>query len=199
MINAISGIGTITSGSIHVFGIDVEKKYREARKKIGLCPQEFNVDFWGKVEYILMYNGGYFEISKKECIPRVEEVLDIFELKEHRNKSFRQLSGELKRRFMLARAIMHNPELLILDEPTAGVDVELRHELWKYLRRINKEGKTIIFTSHYLEEVEQLCERIAIIDAGKIIIDAPKSEFTEDGGSLEKKYLELTSVTGEMI
>ena len=88
--------------------------------------------------------------------------------------------------------MIHDPELLILDEPTAGVDVELRHELWKYLRRINEEGKTILFTSHYLEEVEELCQRIAIIDQGKIIVDAPKSEFVKDGGTLEQRYLELT-------
>jgi len=191
-ISAITGIGTITSGTIQVFGIDVEKDYREARRNIGLCPQEFNVDFWGKVEHTLAYNGGYFGMSKKECATRVEEVLDIFELQAHRKKSFRELSGGLKRRLMLARAMMHDPELLILDEPTAGVDVELRHELWKYLKRINEEGKTIMFTSHYLEEVEALCHRIAIIDGGKIIADAKKEEYTKGGSSLEKKYLELT-------
>lgn len=191
-ISAITGIGTITSGSIKVFGTDVAQNYRDARTKIGLSPQEFNVDLWAPVEKTLYYVGGYFGMTKKARLARIEEVLDIFELQEHRKKAFRELSGGLKRRLMLARAMMHDPELLILDEPTAGVDVELRHELWEYLKKINKEGKTIIFTSHYLEEVEELCERIAIIDGGRIIADAKKEEYTRDGSSLEKKYLELT-------
>ncbi len=191
-ISAVTGIGKITSGNIKVFGIDVEKKYRDARRKIGLSPQEFNVDIWAKVRNILWYVGGYYGMNKPEREKRIAELLKIFELEEHQDKEFRQLSGGLKRRLMLARAMMHDPDLLILDEPTAGVDVELRHELWKYLRRINEEGKTIFFTSHYLEEVEELCSRIAIIDGGKIIADAPKSEFIRDGSSLEKKYLELT-------
>ncbi|PIY92228.1 MAG: ABC transporter ATP-binding protein [Candidatus Magasanikbacteria bacterium CG_4_9_14_0_2_um_filter_42_11] len=191
-ISAITGIGTITSGEITVFGIDVEKEYKEARKKIGLCPQEFNVDTFAKVKDILLHVGGYFGLSKKERQTRLEDVLNIFELEDHKEKQFRQLSGGLKRRLMLARAMMHDPELLILDEPTAGVDVELRHELWAYLKQINKAGKTIIFTSHYLDEVEELCERVAIMDKGKIIADAPKSDFTNDGSTLEAKYLELT-------
>jgi len=191
-ISAITGIGTITSGEITVFGIDVEKEYKEARKKIGLCPQEFNVDTFAKVKDILLHVGGYFGLSKKERQTRLQDVLEIFELEEHKEKQFRQLSGGLKRRLMLARAMMHDPELLILDEPTAGVDVELRHELWAYLKQINKAGKTIIFTSHYLDEVEELCERVAIMDKGKIIADAPKSDFTNDGSTLEAKYLELT-------
>lgn len=191
-ISAITGIGTLTSGSIKVFGIDVEREYRDARKKIGLSPQEFNVDIFQKVEKLLWFIGGYYGMTGKERTARTEELLDIFELQEHRHKKFMELSGGLKRRAMLARAMIHDPELLILDEPTAGVDVELRHELWKYLKRINEEGKTIFFTSHYLEEVEALCHRIAIIDGGKIIADAAKSEYTKDGSSLEKKYLELT-------
>ena len=191
-ISAITGIGTITSGEITVFGIDVEKEYKEARKKIGLCPQEFNVDTFAKVKDILLHVGGYFGLSKKERQTRLEDVLNIFELEDHKEKQFRQLSGGLKRRLMLARAMMHDPELLILDEPTAGVDVELRHELWAYLKQINKAGKTIIFTSHYLDEVEELCERVAIMDKGKIIADAPKRDFTKDGRTLEAKYLELT-------
>ncbi len=192
-ISAITGIGTITSGSIKVFGTDVEHDYREARKKIGLSPQEFNVDIFQKVEKMLWFIGGYYGMTGKERDTRTEELLDIFELQDHRKKAFRELSGGLKRRAMLARAMIHDPELLILDEPTAGVDVELRHELWKYLKRINEEGKTILFTSHYLEEVEELCHRIAIIADGKIIADAKKEEYTKDGSSLEKKYLELTA------
>lgn len=192
-ISAITGIGTITSGTIEVFGIDVAKDYREARKKIGLSPQESNVDIFQKVSRMLWFTGGYYGMTNKEREVRMAELLKVLELEEHKNKTYRELSGGLKRRAMLARAMMHDPALLILDEPTAGVDVELRHELWKYLKRINGEGKTILFTSHYLEEVEELCHRIAIINAGKIIADAPKGEFTKDGSSLEKKYLELTA------
>ncbi|PIZ94529.1 MAG: ABC transporter ATP-binding protein [Candidatus Magasanikbacteria bacterium CG_4_10_14_0_2_um_filter_37_12] len=192
-ISSITGIGKITSGNIKIFGIDVEKDYRMARRKVGLSPQEFNVDIWAKVKNILWYNGGYYGMTGKEREKRITELLKIFELEDHKDKEFRQLSGGLKRRLMLARAMMHDPELLILDEPTAGVDVELRHELWKYLRRINEEGETIFFTSHYLEEVEELCNRVAIIHDGKIIVDAPKEDFIKDGSSLEQKYLELTS------
>lgn len=191
-ISCITGISTITSGDIEVFGINVRGEYREARKKIGLSPQEFNVDIFAKAEKILYYNGGFYGMKSNNLERRVEEMLDVFELQEHRKKKFQMLSGGLKRRVMLARAMMHDPELIILDEPTAGVDVELRHELWKYLKRINEEGKTIILTSHYLEEVELLCDRIAIINKGKIVEDKPKADYVKNGETLEEVYLELT-------
>ncbi|PIR04479.1 MAG: ABC transporter [Candidatus Magasanikbacteria bacterium CG11_big_fil_rev_8_21_14_0_20_39_34] len=194
-IHCITGINTITDGSIKVFGIDVDKEYKKARTKVGLSPQEFNIDIFLTIEKILWYNGGLFNMKKEEREKRIEELLKILELETHRKKQFRQLSGGLKRRVMLARALMHDPDLLILDEPTAGVDVELRHELWEYLKKINAAGKTILLTSHYLEEVELLCNRIAIIDNGKIIAVGDKSEFVKDGKSLEKKYLELTQKT----
>jgi len=191
-IHCITGISNLTSGTINLFGIDVVKNYREARKKVGLSPQEFNVDIFSKMWKILDYVGGYYGMKKNERLSRIEELLKQFELEEHKEKSFRELSGGLKRRVMLARAMVHNPDLLILDEPTAGVDVNLRRLLWKDLERLNKEGKTIFLTSHYLEEVEQLCSRIAIINKGKIIADAPKEEFIKNGGKLEQRYLELT-------
>lgn len=191
-ISAITGIGKITSGTISIFGKDVERDYREARTLVGLCPQEFNVDIFATTERVLWYVGGFYGMSTVDRTKRIAELARILDLESHMEKKFAELSGGLKRRVMLARAMIHNPKLLILDEPTAGVDVELRHELWKYLREINAQGKTIIFTSHYLEEVEQLCQRIAIIDAGKIIVDAPKSEFTKDGSTLEAKFLSLT-------
>jgi len=131
-------------------------------------------------------------MSIKERKKRIPELFEVLELEEHKEKQFRQLSGGLKRRVMLARAMVHDPDLLILDEPTAGVDVELRHQLWEYLKKINKEGKTILFTSHYLEEVEELCDRIAIIHHGKLVADEMKDVFIKDGDSLEKKYLEIT-------
>ncbi len=191
-IHAITGINMFTTGSIEVFGLDVKKEYKQARKKIGLSPQEFNVDIFAPIEKILWYVGGYYGMTRDERKKRIRELLDIFDLKQHTSKSFRELSGGMKRRVLLARAMMHNPDLLILDEPTAGVDVELRHELWEYLKKINSEGKTILFTSHYLEEVEMLCTRIGIIDAGKLIALDTTSAFTADGSSLEKKYLSLT-------
>ena len=192
-ISSITGIGRFDSGSIKVFGKDVVGDYRETRKMIGLSAQEFNVDIWASVYKILWYAGGYFGMTKASRELRIDELIKILDLKDHRDKPFRTLSGGLKRRVLMARAMIHNPDLLILDEPTAGVDVELRHELWEYLQKINAEGKTILLTSHYLEEVELLCNRIAIIDAGKIIAIGDKSEFTEGGKSLEKRYLELTN------
>ncbi len=191
-ISCLSGTGVLTEGDIKIFGINVKEDYKDARKKIGISPQEFNTDIFATVEEMLWFNGGYFGMTKKERKDRTEEMINQFELEPHRKKQFRALSGGLKRRAILARAMMHDPELLILDEPTAGVDVELRHELWNYLKEINKQGKTIIFTSHYLEEVELLCDRIAIINNGKIIKIGMKSEFLNNGNSLEKTYLEIT-------
>ncbi|MCB9799112.1 ABC transporter ATP-binding protein [Candidatus Nomurabacteria bacterium] len=191
-IHAITGINTITSGSIEVFGIDVEKEYKHARTKVGLSPQEFNIDIFLPVDKILWFNGGLFGLDKEKRKQQLEKMMEIFELEKHRKKQFRQLSGGLKRRVMLARAMMHDPELLILDEPTAGVDVELRHELWEYLKKINQEGKTILLTSHYLEEVQLLCNHIAVINDGKIVLEGSKKELTKDGKTLEQVYLEVT-------
>jgi len=190
-IHAITGIGTFDSGSIEVCGIDLGKDYKQARTKIGLSSQEFNVDMFQVVEKILWYMGGYYGMTKEARKKRVEEMLDTFDLQAHRKKKFMQLSGGLKRRVIIARAMMHDPEILILDEPTAGVDVEIRRDMWEYLQRINKEGKTIFLTSHYLEEVEHLCNRMAIIHKGNIIAIGDKEEFTRDG-KLEDKYLALT-------
>ena len=191
-ISCITGIGAFTEGSISVFGIDVRHHYREARRKIGLSPQEFNVDFFAKVDKILDFMAGYYGMRKNERQKRVDEVVHILGLETHRDKPFRTLSGGLKRRVMLARAMVHDPDLLILDEPTAGVDVELRLELWEYLRMLNRRGKTILFTSHYLDEVEQLCNRIAIINHGQIVAIGDKSEFVGGGKKLEDRYLEIT-------
>ncbi len=195
-IHSITGIAKFTEGSIQVCGIDVVKNYREARKKVGLSPQEFNVDFFAPVWKHLDYVGGYYGMRKKERERQIEKLLHDFQLTEYRNKSFRELSGGFKRRVMLARALIHDPELLILDEPTAGVDVELRHALWKFLTELNKKGKTIILTSHYLEEVELLCNRIAIIHKGNIAALGAKEDFIKDGKKLEDKYLIITRGEG---
>lgn len=190
-INCITGVAMFREGTIKVFDIDVVKEYREARKKIGLSPQEFNVDIFANARQILSWVGGFYGMRKKEKEDRIEFLIDKFELEKHADKKFMSLSGGLKRRVMLARAMIHDPDLLILDEPTAGVDVELRHSLWKYLKEINEEGKTILLTSHYLEEVEMLCNRIAMIHNGELIRIGSKEEFIEEGSTLEKTYLNL--------
>lgn len=191
-IHLITGIARMQVGTIRVFGVDVDKEYRMARKHVGLSPQEFNVDIFEKVERILDFVAGYYGLPKALRRERVELLLHKFDLIEHRKKEFRALSGGLKRRVMLARAMVHDPELLILDEPTAGVDVELRRELWKYLQELNASGKTIVLTSHYLEEVELLCNRIAIVNHGRIVEIGDKADFIRGGRKLEERYLELT-------
>ena len=196
-IQCITGISTFDAGTITLFGIDVVDDYRNARRKVGLSPQEFNIDIFVSPAKLLDYIAGYYGMRKRERQNRIEELLQQFKLKEHADKTFRELSGGFKRRVMLARAMIHNPDILILDEPTAGVDVELRHELWKYLRDINKKGKTILLTSHYLEEVEMLCNRIAIINQGKIVAIGDKSEFVSGGRRLEHTYLSV--IKGESL
>lgn len=192
-IGCIIGINRITDGTIVVNGDDVVLDYKKARKHIGVSAQEFNVDFFAPVDALIDFMGGYYGIPNPERRKRVKMLIERFHLEEHAKKPFRDLSGGLKRRAILARALIHDPELLILDEPTAGVDVEQRHELWGYLRELNAEGKTIILTSHYLEEVELLCRHIAIINHGKIVAHGTKEEFIKDGKSLETRYLEITN------
>lgn len=194
-IKAITGMATLDGGTITVFGIDVVSDYRNARKKVGLAPQEFNVDIFCPAWKILDYMAGYYGMRKPEREKRIAELLKQFDLEKHKDKQFKELSGGMKRRVMLARAMVNDPELLILDEPTAGVDVELRHELWKHLRELNARGKTILLTSHYLEEVELLCGRIGIINKGKLVAEGTKDEFIKDG-TLEEKYLSITQGEG---
>ena len=190
-IHCITGITQPTSGQILIDGIDVVKDYKLARTKVGLSPQEFNLDFFAPVEKLIDYMGGYYGIAKEEREKRTNELIKRFDLEEHRKVKFRKLSGGLKRRAMLARALIHTPELLILDEPTAGVDVEQRHALWDYLKEMNEGGKTIILTSHYLEEIQQLCNDIAVINHGNIIWQGSKESFMAGGRSVEERYLEL--------
>ena len=192
-INCTTGISTITNGTIKVFGIDVVQEYRAARRKVGLSPQEFHMDIFATVYNILWYMGGFYSIPAPARQQRIEELLARFDLGPHRHKPFRALSGGLKRRLTIARALIHDPDLLILDEPTAGVDVEQRHDLWKYLQELNQAGKTILLTSHYLEEVEMLCNRIAVIHQGKIIEEGDKADFIKNGSTLEQTYLKLTA------
>src|SRR5690242_21740827 len=191
-IHCMTGIAKPTSGKIEIFWIDAVKDYREARRLIGLSPQEFNVDTFAKVTQIIDWMGGYFGMRAAERKARTEMLIDRFELAPHAKKQFRELSGGLKRRVILARALIHDPKLLILDEPTAGVDVELRRDLWRYLQELNAEGKTILLTSHYLEEVERLCRNIVIVANGCIVRRGSKDELVQEPGGLEAAYLRAT-------
>lgn len=191
-IHCITGIAQPTSGQVLIDGVDVVEDYKQARTKVGLSPQEFNVDIFATPEQLMDYMGGYYGIRAEERQKRIEELIDRFDLQEHRNVKFQKLSGGLKRRAMLGRALIHTPDLLILDEPTAGVDVEQRHDLWEYLKEMNSRGKTIILTSHYLEEIQYLCNDIAIINHGRIVAEGTKEEFMKGGKSVEETYLEIT-------
>ncbi len=191
-IHCVTGIANPTSGEIRVFGIDAIKNYREARRLVGLSPQEFNVDTFASPYNIIEWMGGYFGLTAPKRKARTEMLIEKFGLTEHARKEFRELSGGLKRRVILCRALVHDPKLLILDEPTAGVDVELRHDLWRYLLELNAEGKTILLTSHYLEEVERLCRTIAIVARGKIVSNGTKHELVQKSGGLEGAYLAAT-------
>ncbi len=190
-IHCITGIAQPTSGQILVDGVDVVEDYKLARTKVGLSPQEFNVDIFATPEQLMDFMGGYYGIPHEERWQRINELIARFDLQEHRHVKFQKLSGGLKRRAMLGRALIHTPDLLILDEPTAGVDVEQRRDLWAYLKELNGAGKTIILTSHYLEEIQALCTDIAVINHGNIIWQGSKEAFMEGGKSVEERYLEL--------
>src|SRR4051812_4174106 len=179
LIHCTTGLAQPTSGSIEVFGHDAIDHYEHARLAVGLAPQDLNLDWFLTCEETLDYHGGYFGMPKKERKERARELLDAFSLTAKRDERTRTLSGGMKRRLILARALMHRPRLLILDEPTAGVDVELRLELWQYVQRINAEGTTILLTTHYLEEAEQLCDRIAFIGEGQIAATGTSDELAE--------------------
>src|SRR4051794_36712627 len=193
LIHCATGLAQPTSGSIRIFGHDAIGDYGEARQLVGLAPQEINLDWFLTVEETLDYHAGYFGMPKRERRERARELIETFSLTEKRDERTRTLSGGMKRRLVLARALMHRPRLLILDEPTAGVDVELRLELWHYVQRINSEGTTILLTTHYLEEAEQLCDKIAFINEGQIVAQGTSQELASGYGvvSLEDAYLEL--------
>ncbi|HEV2811751.1 MAG TPA: ABC transporter ATP-binding protein [Solirubrobacteraceae bacterium] len=193
LIHCTTGLAQPTSGSIEVYGHDAIEHYEQARLAVGLAPQDLNLDWFLTVEETLDYHGGYFGMPRKDRRERARELLDAFSLNEKRDDRTRTLSGGMKRRLILARALMHRPRLLILDEPTAGVDVELRLELWQYVQRINAEGTTILLTTHYLEEAEQLCDKIAFIGDGRIVATGTSRELAAQFGvsSLEDAYLEL--------
>jgi ABC-2 type transport system ATP-binding protein len=194
LIHCATGLAQPTGGAIRIFGHDaIGSDYGKARQAVGLAPQELNLDWFLTVAETLDYHAGYFGMPKRERRERTDELLETFSLTEKRDERTRTLSGGMKRRLILARAMMHRPRLLILDEPTAGVDVELRLELWHYVQRINQEGTTILLTTHYIEEAEQLCDRIAFINEGQIVGEGTSAELAARYGvaSLEDAYLAL--------
>tara|TARA_B100001540_G_scaffold94269_1_gene85047 strand:+ start:1025 stop:1927 length:903 start_codon:yes stop_codon:yes gene_type:complete len=168
-IGILTGLVNKTSGSAKILGHDIITDFKPARKSIGLSPQEINLDVFFSVRQILLFQAGYYGVPQKLAEDRVDTILKKLDLYHKRNETSRHLSGGMKRRIQIAKALVHNPPILILDEPTAGVDIELRHMLWDYLRELNNEGKTILLTTHYIEEAEKLCDEIAIINDGEII------------------------------
>jgi len=193
LIHCTTGLAQPTAGTIEVFGHDAIHDYAPARQAVGLAPQEVNLDWFLTVEETLDFHAGYFGMPRAERRERTRELLETFSLTEKADERTRTLSGGMKRRVILARALMHRPRLLILDEPTAGVDIELRLELWHYVQKINAEGTTILLTTHYLEEAEQLCSRIAFIADGQIAAQGTSEELAEryDVPNLEDAYLAL--------
>ncbi len=194
LIGAVTGLVEKSSGEIRIFGIDPLKNPSGAKEAVGVVPQEFNFNIFEKVIDIVVTQAGYFGIPKKEAMRRAEKLLKDLGLWEKRVTPARMLSGGMKRRLMIARALIHDPQLLILDEPTAGVDVELRHGMWKYLKELNAAGKTILLTTHYLEEAEKLSKRVAIIQGGKIIREGKIKDLIR---GMEKKTYVFTFKGGE--
>ena len=168
-IGILSTLVKRSSGAVEIFGRNVDTHVYETKYDLGLVPQEFNFNQFEKVQDVVITQAGYYGLPKKTALERSEKYLRKLGLWDKRNERSRSLSGGMKRRLMIARALAHEPRLLILDEPTAGVDIELRRSMWEFLKEINSNGTTIVLTTHYLEEAEQLCKKIAIIDEGKII------------------------------
>ena len=168
-IGIVSSLVTKSDGNVSIFGIDIDQDFAEAKRKLGVVAQEMNFSPFEKVLDIVLTQSGFYGIPKKVALARAEEVLHKLGLWEKKDLQSRTLSGGLKRRLMIAKSLIHQPRLLILDEPTAGVDIELRRGMWDFIRELNKNGTTVILTTHYLEEAEQLCKNIAIIDKGLIV------------------------------
>ena len=176
-IGIICGLIKPTSGSVEINGLDQKQNINKVKRKIGLMPQEYNFNPHEPNIEILINQAGYFGINRKEARVRAEELLKKVNLWERRFEVPQSLSGGMKRRLMLARALMHKPEILILDEPTAGVDVEIRRSIWRFLKQLNKEGVTIILTTHYMEEAESMCRNIAILSEGEIVVQSSMKDL----------------------
>jgi ABC-2 type transport system ATP-binding protein len=176
-IGIIGSLVTKSDGTVSIFGNDIDKDTNKAKSLLGVVSQEINFSQFEKVLDIVVTQAGFYGIPKSIALPKVESILKKLSLWDKRNVQARTLSGGYKRRLMIAKAIIHEPKLLILDEPTAGVDIELRREMWSFLKEINKNGTTIILTTHYLEEAEQLCRNIGIIDHGEIVVDTSMKDL----------------------
>lgn len=190
-LNVITGLSNYSSGEVDIFGYDVTNDYLRTRRLVGLCAQEYNFDPFLTIHQLLIYQAGYFSILPKEASKRADELLERFGLSDKRNARHRALSGGMKKRLLLCRALIHDPEIIILDEPTAGCDLELKFRIWDYLAQLNKEGKTIFLTTHYMEEAEKLCKTIGIINGGRIVRIGNKNDVLKDQ-SLESVFLEVT-------
>lgn len=193
LINSVVSLARPDSGSVEVYGKDAFREFREARRMIGLSPQEINLDKFLTVEEALLFHAGYYGVPKAKAKERASELLDRFGLVGKRDQRTNTLSGGMKRRVLFARALMHDPKILFLDEPTAGVDVELRYKLWEYIRELNRGGLTILLTTHYLEEAEALCEEIALINGGKIAAQGTSGDLKEHYGArnIEEVYMKV--------
>src|ERR671927_1415557 len=167
LISAVTNLIRVTAGDVRIFGEPADSL--TARRWVGLAEQDINLDRFLTVEETLVYHGGYFGMEKHDAVERAREMIDVFDLRAKRDIRTPKLSGGMRRRLLLARALMHRPRLVILDEPTAAVDFELRLDLWRYIRRLHAEGTTILLTTHYLEEAEELCEEIALIRGGRLL------------------------------
>lgn len=176
-IGIISSLVNKTSGDVKVFEYDITQNLVKAKQQLGIVPQEFNFNGFETVQQIVVNQAGYYGVPRKEALIRSEKYLKLLDLWDKKDERARMLSGGMKRRLMIARALMHEPRLLILDEPTAGVDIELRRSMWDFLRELNEAGTTIILTTHYLEEAEMLCRNIGIINNGEIIEDTSMKEL----------------------
>jgi len=194
-IGILTGLVNLTSGTATAMGKNVVREFREARLLMGLSPQELNFDVFFTIRQVLILQAGYYGLNKKRATERTDLILQQFGLTEKAHNTARELSGGMKRRVQIAKALVHDPPIIILDEPTAGVDIELRHMLWNYLRELNREGKTILLTTHYIEEAEALCDKVAIIDQGKIVTEgSPQELISKLGtGSIEIKLHDIPS------
>lgn len=203
LIGIVTGLVSKSGGKVWVHGIDLDESPEKARTHIGVVPQNLNFDYFSKVIDIVVTQGGYYGIPRSVALPCAEKILGDLGLYEKRNDQARTLSGGMQRRLMIARALIHEPQFLILDEPTAGVDVELRRSMWEYLTELTEKGVTILLTTHYLEEAEQLARHIAIINKGEIVVngtledvlalhDESSHQGSYRGGKLEEVFLQLT-------
>lgn len=203
LIGIVTSLVNKTAGTVKVFGIDMDQEPEKARMKIGVVPQNMNLDPFAKVIDIIVNQAGYYGMPRTVALPRAEEILRGLGLFDKRFDKTRTLSGGMQRRLMVARALVHEPQFLILDEPTAGVDVEMRRSMWEYLEGLTKKGVTILLTTHYLEEAEQLANHVAIIGKGEIIVNGTMEEVLAmhegagkdskyHGGRLEEIFIKLT-------